>query len=662
MSFALLCRCSSTCKSLLTTGALACALSVPTVAQAAADDAPASTADTPAVASEEAAPADAKVQTTQAVVVSATRVETPVEQVGSSITTIDSNELERKQPVRVIDALTSVPGLQVRSNGGLGGNTSFFMRGTDSDHTMFLLDGIPMHDVSSTNGAHAINHLSADGLERIEVLRGPQSTLYGSDAIGGVVNLVTRKGSGKPTFTYSQEVGSFDTYIERAGFSGGDDFLNYHFNLTRIDANPYSSRNTNTETDPYQNTSFGGRVGMDFSENFAVDLVGRVIDADVEFDDGVVGVSQTEYQQYIFKVEPRLVLADGRWEQRLSLWVNRVERDNTGIGFSYPSDFNGTNFGVDWQHTLYLTEAHTVTAGFEYEAQDANFFSPASPNRLRANTRNFAFYLQDQIKLLEDLFVTLGVRVDDHRDFGTEATYRAAGVYHLRATGTAFRASVGSGFKAPTLSELYDTSFGSNNPNLQAEHSVGFDAGVEQQLFGDLLVVGATYFQNEVSDNIVAVFNGIGFVNTNVEDTRTRGVETFLTITPSENIHLRFHYTYTDTEALAAASFGITQGARLLRRPLHAAGADLSFDFLEKRGNVTVGLIYVGDRDDLDPATFTTVNNPDYLVVNVSGSYKLCAHAELFARVENLFNHNYEDVLGFNNSPVAGYGGVKFTF
>ena len=590
---------------------------------------------------------------TQTVVISATLTETPTSDVGSTVTVITGEELATKQQRLVVDALREVPGVDVRRQGGPGSLTTVFIRGAESDHTLVMVDGVKIHDTSAPGGGAVLDHLMIDNIDRIEVLRGPQSSLYGAEAIGGVVNIVTKKGAGPPTFSFSAEAGSHQTATERFSSSGGNDTFNYSVNVTRIDADGFSSlaADTTGEDDPYRNTSFGGRFGVDVSEQFGVDMHIRFIDSEVEFDDNFFGVhntTQTDSEQLIAKIEPHLTLLDGAWRQKLGISVHDLGRDNLG---SLASMFDSTSFCADWQHDLVVHENHTLTFGVEYEHQTADFGATQS-----ANTHAVGFYAQDQMTFGERLFGTVGVRLDDHDDFGSEFTYRVAGGYKHLETATIVRGSAGTGFKAPSLEDLYDSTTFVNNPNLDAETSIGFDLGVEQSLWDDRATVGATYFFNEIEDMIF--YDGATFLLGNLGDAEANGVELFLAARPIENVSTRFSYTYTDTEVKEGqGTFGPQANDRLLRRPLHKYNIDVVVDeLLQGKAQVALNLQHVGERDD----TGGTVDA--YTVVNLYGSYRVNENVELFARVENLFDEQYQELAGYNTDDVSAFGGVRITY
>lgn len=598
------------------------------------------------------------------IVVTATRIETELEDVGSSVTVITGEELQAKQYEFVLEALREVPGLSVRRAGGRGSQTSIFIRGTDSDHTLLLVDGIQVHDPSSPTGAAEISHMLVENIERIEIVRGPQSTLYGSDAIGGVINIITKKGTGEPAVTVTAEAGSEGMFSQQLRLGGGTGRTYYSLVLDNYSEDGISAATSNSEDDGYRNTTFSTRFGHQIKENFGVDLVFRRIQDDSELDAGVDPfLSEAETRQTMFKIEPHWTAWNGRLEQRLKITSHDIRRENDGLGFTLPSTSKGRIFGIDQQNTIHFGDNHALTFGYEYEEQtvDRNVsgFAP-----FEDDATNQALYIQELWRATDALTLTLGARVDRHEEFGTEPTFRGAAAYRIDRTNTVLRASVGTGFKAPSLTELFDASFGSNNPDLDPEESFGFDVGIEQGFWNDRGRVGVAYFYNEIDDMIVTVFDPVTFlfVNENVEEVETQGAEAFASLEPIENLELRVTYTYTDTQAQEAASFGIREGGRLLRRPLNTASAEAIYRFLDNRAHVALTYLYVGERKDLDPVTFETLDADDYQTVDIAASFRPIEDLRLFGRVENVFDEDYEDVLGFNAPGVGVFGGASYTF
>ncbi len=274
------------------------------------------------------------------------------------------------------------------------------------------------------------------------------------------------------------------------------------------------------------------------------------------------------------------------------------------------------------------------------------------------------FYTQDQFTLGKNLFGTVGVRLDDHSEFGSETTFRVAGAYRLLGNGAVIRASYGTGFKAPALSQLNPLAFG-GNPNLKPETSRGFDVGWEHTSDDHGWVVGATYFENRMNDLIVAVFDPMTslFQNFNVDEAEARGLELHFYLTPTASMSLRGSYTYTDTEAKGSPQgFGLQEGSSLLRRPRHKGGFDVGYRFFQEKANLMVGMSYVGKRDDIDPVSFSLREADEYVLVNLTASVDATRTLRLFGRIDNLLDEDYEEILGFSTADLSGYAGVQFTF
>ncbi len=426
-----------------------------------------------------------------------------------------------------------------------------------------------------------------------------------------------------------------------------------------MESDVFSSASNNTEDDPYRANVLSTRFGLTFSDTFETNVFIHYFQAENEFDGfgATLNRDQTDSDRVFINVQPRVLLMDGRWVSTFNFKFARQQRDT----FTDAANkmFTGRAFEFDWQNDIEVNDQHQITAGLQYRREKGTASSNSMFDTPFSDHRDiFSFYVQDQVQLCDRVSIIPGLRVDRFNDFGTEVTYRVAGVYRHLETGTLLRASVGTGFNAPSMDAL--GGFGAN-PNLKPEESLGFDMGVEQPLFDHRATARATYFYNSI-DNLISAIDTGGFVymNVNIENAITQGIEFSLEVRPSDNVRATLAYTYTDTKAgeiVAFSSLSSTKDGRLLRRPLHNLSIDVVLEFLEGRGEVAVGLQYVGERDDAGGAT-----GEAYTVVNLASSFQLTDNVKIFGRVDNLFDEQYEDVVGFNSARASAYGGVELTF
>ena len=609
------------------------------------------------------------------IVVSANRSETALHEVGSSITVITREEIEQRQKPFVLDLLRTVPSVDVVQQGGAGGLTYVGIRGDKPEHTLVLMDGVRMNDPASTGGSFDFSTLTTDNIERIEILRGPQSTLYGSDAIGGVINIITRRGAGKPAGFVSAEGGSFGTALEKAALRGGIGILNYSLGLSRQDTSGISSaakRLGNHETDGYHITSVSTRLGISPVRNFDFDCIVRYVNSKADLDNG--GGAGMDDPNYIARSEQAIVRGQGRlslfqdfWEQTLGISFSNLDRKfRNDTDALHPFDlergtYHGESLAVDWQNTLRLHKTNTLILGLETREEKArtdyyseSFYGPYSSAFPGESDRITGYYLQDRISLWDSWFTTLGVRLDDHSRFGTETTYRFTSSYSLKQTGTRFKGSYGTGFKAPSLYQLYAPIYG--NQALQPEKSTGWDIGVEQALLSGRVELGATWFSNDFEDLIE--FDSSASRYRNTAKAESYGIELTATVTPTDDLTLQAGYTWTKTKDKAT-------GLELLRRPEDKFTFDANYRF-NKKGNVNLEVAYVGKRHDnyFDPLTYATtrVELGGYLLVNLAASYDITRWLQLFARIDNLFDREYEEAYGYGTPGISAYGGVKVSF
>jgi vitamin B12 transporter len=613
---------------------------------------------------------------TEKIVVTATRVETPEREVGSSITAVRSDEIIRRQRKTVASALRGTPGLDVARSGGPGAGTSLFLRGAPSEFTHVMIDGVEMVDPMSAGRSLDFAHLTTDNVERVEVLRGPQSTLWGSDAMGGVVNIITRRGSGEPRFYALTEGGSFHTYRQAMGLSGGSKLYHYSVGASLLKTDGISrsreeplfgpnEEDGNPETDGYSNASFSGRFGITPIEQLELQFFVRYIDAETHIDgwDYAGGTSiddldhSTRYEQLLLKGQATVTLFDGIWDQTISVTNNDVDRDETNDQDDSSDNilkaaYNGRILKFDWQHNLHLHETNTLTLGMEIENERGDSQRIETMWGTTYNTtfdeedeQTWSLYAQDQIKLFDSLFITLGIRHDEHQRFGTETTWRVAAAYLYEPTDTRIKASAGTGFKAPSLFQLH-SSFG--NLDLDPQEARGWDFGFEQYILERKYGFGATWFRNDFDDMITYDFVTSKYMNINEVD--TEGLEFFATAEPLQDLHLRVYYTYMQAEDRDT-------GLDLPRRAKNKYSADVSYLFLEKKASVSLGVDFVGDRPDI-----SDMHLDSYTVVNLAGSYQVHEHVQLYGRIDNLFDEDYQEAATYGVPGIGAYFGVKVTF
>ncbi len=597
------------------------------------------------------------------ILVTANRLEMPASRTGSSVTVIPASVIERSQKTTVVELLRTLPGLSV-SQSGTGGTASVFIRGANSGHTKVLIDGIDANDPVDGNRAYNFAHLSLTNIERIEILRGPQSTLYGSDAMGGVINIITKKGQRTTEGGLGIEAGSFGTFNQNAHLSGGNDRANYALAVghTRTDSiSAAASKAGNREKDGNENTTLSGRAGFIINDQLDIELLGRTQHAVYDLDDYDNLSFQfmddhnhvADDKQQLLRLAANLALFEDRWTQTLGVSLtknDRIDQDN-GSDPAQPADtffrdeFHGRTLKGDWQHRLQLSDSNTLIGGLESATEEAftiNQYGNLPKHRITTQS----LYLQDSFQLIELIDGTLGARHDDNEDFGSQTTYRATLSYQALA-GTRLFTTYGTGFKAPSIFQLYAPGYG--NKALQAETSNGFDAGVEQQLT-DSLALKLTYFQNDFDDLISYDYVASKFIN--VAAAKTSGAEFELTAQPGENVQISASYTYTDTEDKS-------NGKRLLRRPLHKAATDIAYQ-LNPQTEIAIGANYTGTRDDIGFPT--NVELDDYVLIDLRLNHQASKAVKLFGRIENLFDEDYEEVRGYGTRGLGAYAGVSLDF
>jgi vitamin B12 transporter len=604
--------------------------------------------------------------TDETVVVSATRVTTPISQIGSSITVITADQIEASQQRDLPSALSTVPGLFVEQTGGLGGQVSLFLRGANSNQTKVIIDGIDVSDPSTPTDVADIGKYLTGDIARVEVLRGPQSGLYGSDSIGGVVNIVTKEGEGPFKLSAQAEGGSFDTFNQSATASGAADGLHYSFTVDHVHAGdtpvtPLSLLlpGEKRHDDYYDGLQLSTKLGYDVADNFDLGFAGHYGNSL-----GKITGDAFNYVTFVGYPSPtqtRIVTGQyyGRATAHLSLWNGRLDQ-TIGVGLTDAitssldpnngySLSKGQRFKLDYQGNVKIVDGETLVVGAETQRETnrrgVSFGFPTGP--ATGITTN-AGYAELQSDFGSGLYDSASIRYDSNSRFGSKVTYHIAPAWLIAATGTKLKASLGTGFDAPALLQLFG-GFGAN-PQLKPETSTGFDAGFEQKLLGDTLSGGATWFRNNIR-NLITNGPAPTYLYGNIGRARTQGVETFLDWKAMETLSFRADYTYTD------AINALTHVA-LARRPRNMFAVSGDWQALPDLSlNARLGV--TGPQADIGRESGRTEKLAGYTVLNLAASYRFSETWSLFGRIGNATDTSYQSPDGFLRPRIGAFGGIK---
>ena len=627
------------------------------------------------------------------VVVSATKTPTPAKQVTSAVEVITGEEMQQRKIRTVSEALRWAQGLSVNQSGGPGTAVDVRIRGGTPEQTMVLIDGAIVN--SGTLGSYDFANLTSDNIERIEILRGSQSMLWGSDAMGGVINITTKRGRDKPNISAFTEYGSFDTIRGGASLSGKKGPIDFSGSITRWDTAGFSAINYRrgaAERDGYHNWQGSVRLGADLPKDGRLEFSFRWLNGIVSYDGFAVNPvtfasdpadvfgAGSKDRQYVFAGNYAQPITDW-WSQKLTLSRatdsllsdgGTFERDLvTGVTepvqFPYKSLIDTTSNRIEWQNNIQVGKPLLLTAGYQYREQIGNNTDLLTQTATFSNKTlsSHAGFGEAQLNLWDRVFGTAGVRYDAYNVFGSATTYRVTGGYLVKETGTKLRGSYATGFRAPTMNQLFFPGFG--NPNLQPEKSQALDAAIEQTLPNDRGSISVGYFWTRYRNLILSVFdptvctapNSFGFCAQNAGLASAQGVEvsTKLKLFRDgpwiKSLDLQIHYTYAATRDLSSGP-----DTRLPMWPLHQVTTIISYQPIEGlRANLEGR--YFGQR-------FNNVGNegsiPSFLVWNLSASYDVTKQIQAYLRFDNMFNEKYEEVLFFGTPIRSIFGGVRINY
>jgi vitamin B12 transporter len=621
------------------------------------------------------------------IIVTASRVPQARLAVGSAVDVLDEDDIKTRQQAFLGDLLRDLPGLAVNRTGPAGAFTQVRLRGAEANHTLVIVDGIEAGDPFNA-GEFEFAHLLSAGVSRVEVLRGPQSALWGSEAIGGVINVVTGpsstvEGAWAEGFAEGGSFGTARGSVEAgsAGAWGSVRGSVSYSNITGISASP-----TGPEKDGYDNLTASLFASFEVNEALTVSLSGRHVNAQASEDaqDFVFGSptqgfvidsdGERKSDRWYGRAVADLSLMEGRWTHQFSANLTDTENESfSGDAFTFGSQ--GRKWDVEYQTDFTFEtgefSSHAVSALLEYEdLAYENIGAGGGAENQRQSGEQKSAALEYRAGFADQFFLSAALRYDDNDRFDDDVTYRLTGAWALPDSGIKLRASYGTGVAQPSFFELFgfNPNFFIGNPDLQPESSEGWDIGIDYSFADGTSLASLTYFESNLEDEIFSYSPFFFFTVDNRAGTSTRdGIEASLSIDPLPEISLSASYTYTnakdDNGALVTPDRALARRVSAeLRRPKHIGSLHATYRFWETRAAVDLGLNYNGEMQDSEfifstPETSVTLD--DYVLGTVTASFDITEQVQIFGRVENLFNEDYQDVFGFASPGIGAYAGVR---
>lgn len=582
------------------------------------------------------------------IIVNGSRLDQTMTEIGSSVSVITRDDLEELGVDFALDAIATAPGVTVNQNGAFGGNASVRIRGASNDQTLVLIDGVPVNDPTGTGGGYNFAYLDTDTIERIEVLKGPQSTLWGSDAIGGVVSITTKRPTEGLSGTVFGEYGSFNTLRGGASISNANEIGDFRLAATGLTTDGISKAdeaNGNSEDDGYDSQTVSAKGGLNLPASVRLETSLMWSDAESEYDSYAFGAQGsvadgdevTNSETLSGNITLKAPLFDGRLENLVQIGYADIERENTSNGVqSYFTE--GDRVLFRYQGTFAINDTNTLAFGTEREETSANE-QESSIDSL------FALY---EFKPVDNLTLTGGIRVDDHETFGSETTGRVAAAWTATDQLT-FKASWGQGFKAPSIFQsTYICTFcglTAPNTNLKAETSEAYDIGVQWQSADERIVLGATLFDQE-TENMIDFSYTAGYDNIALVD--SQGGELTGAYAINNWLGIAASYTFIDSDD--------GNGNALARLPESTGNISASFD-PDGPFSGAVLVRYNGEEANTDGSELDS-----WTRVDLTGSYDLNDTVEIYGRIENLLDEEYQQILGYGTPGLSGSVGVRLRY
>ena len=580
----------------------------------------------------------------ETITVIASRIETPLREVGASVSVLTADDIELRGYSNVADLLKTLAGVNITTNGGIGKQTSLRIRGEEAFRTKILVDGVDITNPSAPQGIPNLEHLLTGDIERIEVLRGPQGMMYGADS-GGVIKIFTKKSTQPLAGSVSLESGKFSTERGSANIHGSMGLLDYSASVGRYISDGFNAKtsdNSNPDDDGYSNTTRNFRIGLTPDEDFRVQFQWRDIEADNDYDEcfrpdnfAATNSCKNSFDQQSYQLSGHW--KTGRFDHKLSYSNNSLRSSffsDRLFSFASKGEITEENYTGEFN----WSEQTRFVFGIDNKREQARANGDISRDQLGG-------FVEWQQSFIERIFLTAGFRHDSNDDFGSFKSYRVTSAFLLPTPEAHFlklKTSIGNGFRAPSISEiLYNT-----GDELTEETSKGFDAGIEYRYRN--LSLEMVYFDQSIRDVIDYDINTFDYIQLPGKS-RSKGIEFTGQYDLTSQLALIANFTMNKTET--------PTGEQRLRRPRKTANIGLSYQTAGERLRILANYRRVADQIDS-----SNLRIPDFGVLDISANFRINRQLEVYTRIENALNRDYQEALDFNTPGIAIYSGLRLRF
>jgi vitamin B12 transporter len=601
------------------------------------------------------------------VVITATKTDILKKETGASVTIITGEDLERSGEQRLSGALEKTAGVAVIRNGSYGGMTSISIRGSHQKDVLVMIDGVRINDVSQINRDFDFGALSTHNIERVEIIRSGAGILYGSEASGGVINIISKKGGEEPVVEVKAGAGSHNTFRESLSSYGKSGRVNYSAFLAREDSKGISKADSpdgkGLTDDEYHELSLGTNIGIELFEGARADFNIRYTSADYGMDDGAMIDNPEHFYsrnlvtsnlEFTHKVNPlwdyRLILSRGD-----SLRSDKNDKPDPSTAFW----FKGLAESAEFRNNITIKKIDVITIGVTAEKDTVSTVSNYGASN-DESVYALAGYIQNHLKISDRFFSISGARIDRHEIYGNDMNYSQSLSLLFPETGSRLTGNIATGFKAPSLYQLFDSYSG--NKSLEPEESLTWDAGLEQSFLDDIIVFRTSYFNGRYSKLID--YQNSRYINI-TGDVNTWGIESGLVINETGDLSLAADYTYT-------RSFYADTKEDLLRRARHQLSTVVNYSYNDK-ANINLSMLYRSKRTDLVRIVYDDIewwretgrvytDLDPYYRIDLAAGYDINGTYSVFGRVENLTNNDYTEIYGYKTDGINFFAGMKAVF